>query len=76
MLNKGLWKIGDGTFLECSSLESIKFSSTISEVRDGAFQKCSNLKDVLLNKGLWKIGKGAFDDAHLWKVSDFLPMSL
>ena len=37
VLNEGLQKIGEGVFFECSSLDSIEFSSTISEIVYEAF---------------------------------------
>ena len=76
LLNKGLQKIGTGVFYGCSSLESSKLSSTVSETNEAALGKCSNLKDVVLNEGLQKIGKAHLLNAHLWKVSNFLPLSL
>ena len=38
----------------------IKLPSTVTEVGQGAFKGCTNLREVELNEGLEKIGYGAF----------------
>lgn len=64
VLNEGLQVINNGTFEYCTSLTSIAFPSTVTEVRDGAFEYCSNLRDVVLNEGLQKIGRSTFKDCQ------------
>ena len=56
VLNEGLQVIDFGTFEYCTTLTSIAFPSTVTEVRKGAFEYCVNLRDVVLNEGLQKIG--------------------
>ncbi|KAL7533861.1 hypothetical protein ACHAXR_005487 [Thalassiosira sp. AJA248-18] len=59
MLNEGLQiqNIGEYSFCGCSLLESIYFPSTVLEVDDYRFSRCSNLREVVLNEGLpQKIG--------------------
>ncbi|KAL7538772.1 hypothetical protein ACHAXR_008785, partial [Thalassiosira sp. AJA248-18] len=51
---------GGKAFYFCTSLESLKFPSTLNEVGEGAFDGCEQLREVLLNEGLQKIGGGAF----------------
>ena len=57
---EGLQKIGQDAFWRCSSLESITFPSTVTEIGRGAFNRCSNLREVVLKEGLMKIGAEAF----------------
>ena len=64
IFNEGLQKIGDLTFYECTSLESIKLPSTLVEIGISAFHSCSNFKKVIFKDGLQKIGDGAFCDCE------------
>ena len=59
-MNEGLQMIVQYVFCECTSLSTIKFPSTVTEIDSYAFYKCSNLKVVEFNKGLQKIGSYAF----------------
>ena len=56
----GLQNIEDGAFHNCSSLESIKLPSTVTEIGRDAFCGCFNLREVTFNDGLQKIGDEAF----------------
>ena len=60
ILNEGLQKIGNRSFYECRSLESITLPSTVLEVGSFAFYYCCNLAEIVLNEGLKEIGKSAF----------------
>ena len=60
MFNEGLKKIGEGAFEDCTSLQSIKLPSTVTEIGDVAFRTCRSLKDVVLNDCIQKIGHGSF----------------
>ncbi|KAL7523291.1 hypothetical protein ACHAXR_000111, partial [Thalassiosira sp. AJA248-18] len=57
VLNEGLQKIGQWAFCECKLMESIDFSSTVSEVGERAFLECNNLREVALNEGIQTIGQ-------------------
>jgi hypothetical protein len=60
VLNEGLQKIGQDAFWRCSSLESITFPSTVTEIGRGAFMECRNLQEAGLHEGLQKIGDSSF----------------
>ena len=60
VFHEGLRKIGEKAFWNCASLSSITLPSTVTEIGDGAFYNCDDLKVVEFNEGLQKIGVGAF----------------
>ena len=55
-----LVKIGEDAFAHCTSLERISIPYTVTDIDEGAFYRCSSLREVVLNEGLVKIGKNAF----------------
>ena len=61
MLNEGLASIDIRAFQDCTSLQSITFPSTVTEIGTGAFRDCSSLREVVLNEGLEKIWGHAFE---------------
>ncbi|KAL7542369.1 hypothetical protein ACHAXR_011761, partial [Thalassiosira sp. AJA248-18] len=63
--NEVLRKIGGEAFGYCSSLESIRLPSTVTEVGDRAFWDFIELKEVVPNEGLQKIGRQAYRDCPL-----------
>ena len=72
---KALEKIGDLSFLY-THIENLEFPSTLLEIGDEAFAKCTNMKQdrLFFPEGLKKIGGGAFWDATLNDV--VLPSTL
>lgn len=60
MLNEGLQRISNGTFTNCTSLQSIIIPSTVTKIGGTAFSQCENMREVVLNDGLQKIGDLAF----------------
>ncbi|KAL7524796.1 hypothetical protein ACHAXR_000722, partial [Thalassiosira sp. AJA248-18] len=58
-LNEGLQKIERGAFFG-ALLHSIRFPSTVTEVGEGVFHGCNELKKVELNEGLQRVGRGEF----------------
>ena len=54
--------IGRSAFYTCSSLESIKFPSTLVEIGSNAFSSCSNLREVIFSYGLQKTGGGTISN--------------
>ena len=59
-MHEGLQKIGRAGFSSCTSLSSITFPYTVTEIGEWAFQCCDNLREAMFNEGLQKIGKFAF----------------
>ena len=55
-------KIEDCAFGNCTSLESIKLPSTVTEIGISAFDGCSNLREIEFNDGMQKIGLEAFSN--------------
>ena len=55
VLNDGLEVIGLDAFVDCKSLESIEFPSTVRRIGESAFYDCSSLKKIVLNEGLKKV---------------------
>mmetsp|Transcript_24153 Transcript_24153/g.41352 ORF Transcript_24153/g.41352 Transcript_24153/m.41352 type:complete len:365 (+) Transcript_24153:97-1191(+) len=68
VLNEGLRRIGKRSFARCSSLESIKCSSTVVDIDDEAFSDCFALREVIFNEGLKKIGVRSFRFSRLEKI--------
>ena len=62
VFNEGLEKIGDVSFQNCKSLESINLPSSVTDIGYLAFDRCSALKEVVLSEGLKKIGEFAFSN--------------
>jgi len=60
VLKEGLQRISKGAFLECTSLESITFPSTLTQIDQFAFGVCKSLREVDFHEGLQKIGRGTF----------------
>jgi len=54
---------GNGTFVNCTSLEYVKIGSGMTDLFDiGSFQGCTSLKTVVLSEGLKSIGDYSFAD--------------
>lgn len=53
-------EIGNGSFMDCNTLTSIKLPETITKIGSSAFQGCYNLKSVAFPNSLKEIGSSAF----------------
>lgn len=58
-------------FMNCSNIEIVRFDTSITEIRDNAFNNCASLKQVYISNNtnsvyniLNKIGAGAFKDCY------------
>lgn len=52
--------IGDGSFMGCTSLESVVFDSNLESIGDKAFANCSSIKGIKLPDSVKTIGNGSF----------------
>lgn len=66
--------ISSCAFCNCSKLHTVTFGTDVSVVYYGAFEGCSNLKEVHMNDGLLEIGQYAFRGTDIEKL--FLPATL
>lgn len=53
--------IGDYTFYNCNSLESISFGGEIHEIGANAFYNCGSLESITFGNELYRIGSNAFN---------------
>jgi len=53
-------KLGEYCFCECTELKTVKLSSSITIISNGAFEYCSSLKKVELSDSIEYIGSYAF----------------
>ena len=65
----GLTYIAAGTFIECSTLQSVKLPSSVTEIGSYAFQSCNNLASVTIPEGVTLIGYSAFAYTGLTEVT-------
>ncbi|MDE6731400.1 MAG: sigma-70 family RNA polymerase sigma factor, partial [Oscillospiraceae bacterium] len=54
--------IGTGSFITCTSLESIVLPNGVEEISYNAFNGCTSLKNITLPATLTEIKSGAFED--------------
>lgn len=69
VLNEGLKKIGNNSFINCFSLSDINIPSSVEEIGDYAFCGCEELDDVVLSEGLTSIGITAFGGCSITKIT-------
>ena len=60
ILNKDLHVIFGGAFQHCRALQSVTFTSTMSEASGLAFQGCYSLREMLLNDAIYRILPNVF----------------
>ena len=60
VIPEGVMIIGQGAFLDCSSLTSITIPKGVTSIEAGAFNGCSNLVSVSMSEGLTSIYESAF----------------
>lgn len=58
---KDVTRIGDGAF-DGLSITSVTFPSTLTEIGDGAFQNCLELRELIFSDNVTYIGNNAFAD--------------
>lgn len=58
----GIEVIAKGAFAKCRNLTTVKLPSTLKEIKEGAFEFCSELKSIVVPKGVVSIAKRAFAD--------------
>ena len=52
--------IGEGAFVDCSSLTSVTIPNSVTSIGDNAFVDCSSLTSVTIPNSVTSIGDGAF----------------
>ena len=70
-LPASLEKIGAGTFVGFTSLESIEIPKNVATIESGTFSGCTALKSITLNEGLESIGENAFKGCTALRVALF-----
>ena len=66
-VNDGIKAIVDGSFYDCTGLESVDLPDSLQTIGKNAFRGCTGLKSVDLPDSLQTIGEHAFDDCTLIK---------
>lgn len=69
VVGEGVTSIDDKAFKEFTSLESVKFPSTLISIGQEAFSKCMKLKKIELPESLQKIGPKAFEDCDFYELT-------
>ena len=72
---EGVEVIDKNAFAYCTELDTVKFPSTLVEIRDAAFCGCEWLKSVALPEGCKKIGNSVFRDCDQLEIIE-LPSSI
>ena len=60
-IRKGTKCIGDSTFSQCSSLQSVTIPDSVTSIGDSAFWGCSSLQSVTIPNSVTSIGDRAFE---------------
>ena len=56
----GVTAIGNGAFMNCTTVTAVEIPDSVTSIGESAFSRCTNLTDLELPYGLTKIGKYAF----------------
>ncbi len=56
--------IGYGAFSDCSGIENIIISNTVTTIQEEAFKNCTALKNLSLGNGVVNIARAAFDGCN------------
>lgn len=59
-IEEGITGIGYGAFWNCNNLAEVSIPGSVKEIGEYAFDRCLNLKKVLIPEGVTEIGFGAF----------------
>ena len=62
IINEGVTSIGDGAFVNCKKLKSVRIPNTVTSIEDSAFSGCENLTSINIPNSVTSIGKYAFSD--------------
>ena len=60
----GITSIGNGTFSNCSSLQSINIPSNVTSIGGTAFYGCSSLQSINIPSNVTSIGSNAFNGCY------------
>ena len=61
-IGKNIKTIDEGTFRECTNVQTAVIGEGVETIGDSAFERCSYLEDITFNEGLKEIGANAFKD--------------
>ena len=65
------WSTNDETFMNCTSLESVTFGSSMGSIGTRVFENCTSLKSVNLSEcSMWEIGQYAFKNCTGLEYAD------
>ena len=61
--------MGDNIFRDCTRLESVKLSDSITELHGYVFGGCKNLKEIVLPKNLQHFSVNIFNDSSIERLN-------
>ena len=67
-IDKGITRIGSGTFYGCENLSFVEIASTVTSIGADVFQNCTSLTSIKIPKSITEIGNGTFTDSGLTEV--------
>ena len=67
-VDKGITRIGSGTFYGCENLSFVEIASTVTSIGADVFQNCTSLTSIKIPKSITDIGDGTFVDSGLTEV--------
>lgn len=70
-VDKGITRIGTGTFYNCTNLEYISIPKTVTTIGSDVFNGCTSLESIKIPKSVTAIGNGAFADSGLTEIKFF-----
>ncbi len=62
VIPEGVIIIDDNAFRDCTTVETVTFTNTVTEIGDYAFSGCTSLKEISLPALVTKVGEYAFAD--------------
>ena len=60
VIEEGITTVGDGAFVWCQKLQTVRIADTVNEIGENAFWGCTELQSVILPEHVTEIGSGAF----------------
>jgi hypothetical protein len=60
VINEGITKIGNNSFLWCGSLKTVTIPETVIKIGESAFRDCKELRSITIPKNVTEIGRQAF----------------
>ena len=67
-IDKGITRIGSGTFYGCENLSFVEIANTVTSIGADVFQDCTSLTSIKIPKSITDIGNGTFADSGLTEV--------